>query len=202
MPNPLETRLANCRDKLLRFYVEDEHEARILQQLKEVDAYYKGSFDKTTMRSKAIVESYELFVDHLSKVKNGELSSEQAFHKIQEITFNRKLGIAFYNIAKALEMTFWAISTPVFLLGATSVNVSNPICGLCLTIILTGLIIKSINNFFECANDFKSYTRLLEEDERERSLVSFFKPAVSSLQETNLISSNMQLTLNLDLTFG
>ncbi|PWY55315.1 hypothetical protein DGG96_12670 [Legionella qingyii] len=202
MPNPLERRLESCRDKLLRLYIENEHETMILQQLTKVDAYYKRSFDKSTYHPQAIVEAYELFVEHLVKVKNGELSAEQALQKIQETTFNRKLGIVFYNIAKALEMAFWAIATPVCLFCATSVTAPNPICGLSLAILFTALMIKSINKFFECIDDFKSCTRLFEEDERERSLVSFFKPDISSTQELRVASSHAQLSVDMTPIYG
>ncbi|WP_131794531.1 DUF5638 domain-containing protein [Fluoribacter gormanii] len=202
MTNPLERRLASCRDKLLQLYIENEHETRILQQLKEVDAYYRGSFDKSTFHQQAILESYELFVDRLVNVKNGELSAEQALQKIQETTFDRKLGIVFYNIAKALEVAFWGIAIPFFLLCTTTVTTPNPICGLSLAIIFTALMIKSINNFVDCIDDFKSCNRLLEEDERERCLVSFFKSAVSPIQELRVASSDQQLPANLTQIFS
>ncbi|WP_454782411.1 DUF5638 domain-containing protein [Legionella sp. WA2022007384] len=205
MPNSLEIRLASCRNILLglhldyQFYGNNDFEPKIKQQLDEVDTYYKDSFEKSAVSSHAIIESYELFVSYLVKVKKGEISAEQALAGIQEATFNRKLAIVFYNIAKALEMTFWAIAIPFFLLSAVSVSVPNPICGISLTIIFTALMLKSINNFFDCINDFKSCTRLLAEDERERSLVSFFKPAISSLQESKEVSSEV---VNLDPIFS
>lgn len=114
MPITLEVRLVNCRDKLLQLYTVHEHAPSLLQQLKDVDAYYNSSFNKSTYFPKTIVESYELFVDNLLKVKNGQLSADEALQKIQDILFERKLGIVFYNIAKVLEMAFWSLAITIF----------------------------------------------------------------------------------------
>ncbi|HHF7375314.1 DUF5638 domain-containing protein [Legionella bozemanae] len=185
MPITLEVRLVNCRDKLLRLYTMHEHAPSLLQQLKDIDAYYNSSFNKSTYLPKTIVESYELFVDNLLKVKNGQLSADEALQKIQDILFERKLGIVFYNIAKVLEMAFWSLAITIFFLCATTVTVPNPILGFGLTIVSAALMIKSISNLFQCIDDLKSCTRLNEEDERERSLVLFFKPPVSPINEVS-----------------
>lgn len=202
MPNALEDRLVNCRNKLLRLYVENEHDLRLLQQLKNVDAYYNTSFQKSTYIPKTIVENYELFVENLVKVRNGTLSADEALKKIQDTTFERKLGIAFYNIATALEMAFWAVATSIFFLCATTATAPNPILGLGLTIVSAALMIKSISNFFKCVDDFKSCSRLNEEDGRERNLVSFFKPSIAYIQGTRVAIADEQSPANLISNFS
>ncbi|MCE0723666.1 MULTISPECIES: DUF5638 domain-containing protein [Legionella] len=181
MPITLEVRLVNCRDKFLRLYLENEHPLSLLQQLKDVDAYYNSSFNKSTYMAERIVQSYELFVDNLVKVKNRHLSADEALQKIQDTTFDRKLGIVFYNIAKVLEIAFWSAATTLFFLCATTATVPNPILGVGFTIVFAALMVKSISNLFHCIDDLKSCTRLNAENERERSLVSFFKPPIFSI---------------------
>ncbi|CAM2756945.1 Uncharacterised protein [Legionella steigerwaltii] len=199
MPNSLEERLVSCHNKLLRLYEENEPEPILLQHLNDVDTYYNTSFNKSIYARKTIVESYEWFVDNLIKVKNGGLSADKALKMIQDQTFNRKLGIAFYNIVKTLETTFWAAASSIFFLCATTITAPNALLGFGLTIIAAALLIKSISNFLQCIDDFKSYTRLNDEDERERYLVTFFKPQNSAASGSRMEIFDEQITESITL---
>ncbi|MGL5742860.1 MAG: hypothetical protein ACRCXC_10145 [Legionella sp.] len=75
-------------------------------------------------------------------------------------------------------MVFWDTVANTFLFALT-VTTPSALVGIGLFIVSFSLVVKSYTKMVECADEFKSFERLNEEDTREKSLISFFKPAES-----------------------
>ncbi len=182
----LEPLLKTCDDQIAAL-ITDLQEIQLganeaKRQLDEVKKYFHLSLFKTNGCNEAeILASYELFLKNLAKVRNGSLTTEEALTAIQDNTDSREMGIIFYNIGKIFELMFWTLATIASACAAISVGLPlifiQPFLGLPVTLGAGGLAFLTFTQMDECLDEFKSCDRLAEEDEREKNLVSFFKPA-------------------------
>lgn len=183
--NAYDTKLANLFDLL-------EDKADINSDIKGVQEYFRTSFSRAVDKYSAqdIVASYQLFVDLLAKVRSGETSPETALSIIEETNESRAMSITFYNLANTLALIFWAVLAAVVFNFSVAVGMTLMLLQPCMAILLIvgcgALVTCSITSAISCFDDFKSYDRLDNEDQRERNLVSFFKPKPVASNEPSL----------------
>lgn len=193
----LEQRLDENDRKLSSLFLqlELEEQSELEKNLEHIKNYYRISFARAAAKSNAesIVESYEYFVNILTKTRDGSHTADQAIELIDEINTDREIGIIFHNIAKVCEIIFWCLTACTCFLAIASIGcpfmLAQPILGITLSAGATLLALTAINELVDCFEEFKSLDRLRDEDKRERHLVSFFKaaePALPLEQEVTL----------------
>lgn len=186
MSSAMEKRLNECDQKIDALFQGVELNEEIERQLKALKAYYhKLYIDALEDESeKESIKIYELLVLGLENVKNGQLNSEEVLKEIEEIKSLRKTGIILENILTSLELLFWATLSSTFfsycVLMAAPLVAVNPFFALAVLSVSCIAAICSTVRFFNCLDEFKSFTLIEEEFDREKNLILFFKPAVSS----------------------
>lgn len=158
-------------------YVEDE---KITGYIEIVTNYYSQSLKKANNSQKEdIVEEYESYITYLQQVKDGKLTAEKAEEEINTIISSRKIGIVFYNIAKVLEMLFWAFAATTCYSACILVGVplifTDFMIGMAVTIATAALMYKTFKFSLDCCKEFKSTERHEEARVAQNTLISFFK---------------------------
>ncbi|HHT0591890.1 TPA: DUF5638 domain-containing protein [Legionella anisa] len=186
MSSAMEKRLKECDKKIDALFQGVELNAGIERQLKALKAYYHTLYidaldDELEEQS---IKLYELLVLGLENIKNGVLNSKEVLKEIEEIRSLRKTGIVLENILTSLELLFWAALSSTFfsycVFMAAPLVAVNPFFALAVLSACSMAAICSTVRFFNCIDEFKSFAPVEEEFEREKNLISFFKPAVSS----------------------
>ncbi|WP_131779873.1 DUF5638 domain-containing protein [Legionella bozemanae] len=186
MSSSMEKRLNECDKKIDALVHGVELNEEIERQLKALKTYYhKLYIDALDDESeKESIKLYELLVLGLESAKNGQLTAEKILKEIEEIKSLRKTGVVLENILTSLELLFWAALSSTFfsycVLMAAPLVAVNPFFALAVLSVSCMAAICSTVRFFNCLDEFKSFTPIEEEFEREKNLIRFFKPAVSS----------------------
>lgn len=182
----LNLRLKKCNDELT-FLVngiqnEESQDKTLNVHLANIIKYYQDSYYKASNSYKAnqILNSYQAFISNLKEVQNGTKTREEATTIIKKSTSSRVLDIAFHNIAKVLELCFWATATFICASACTGFGLplifSEPLIGLAITLGTGWMMWKSAEGTLNCFTQFKSTARHNEESKNEISMAAFFKP--------------------------
>ncbi|KTD41400.1 DUF5638 domain-containing protein [Legionella parisiensis] len=186
MSTAMEKRLNECDRKIDALFRGVEFNEEIERQLKALKAYYhKLYIDALDGESeKESIKLYELLVLGLESAKNGELNTKEVLKELKEIKSLRKNGVVLENILTSLELLFWAaLSSTIFsycVLMAAPLVAINPFFALSVLSVFCVTAICSTVRFFNCLDEFKSFAPIEEEFDREKNLIRFFKPSVSS----------------------
>ncbi len=196
----LAQKIADCNRELDSLFANLNPGIEIARQTKQIKEFYKRAFDKTSNENTAlkIVNQYEEFIITASAVKLGQLTAEQAFLMVDEVTEDRQFNIVMYNIFKVCELFFWTAAAATAYAACLTAGVSllflEPLIGFAVmagTAILFG---ASIHHVGECFDEFKTFARVNQEGIREKNAISFFSSQpVEKLQEddvNDLESSN------------
>ncbi|QLZ69003.1 hypothetical protein FOLKNPGA_01785 [Legionella sp. PC1000] len=208
MSSAMEKRLNECDKRIDALFQGVELNAEIKRRLEALKAYYHKLYIEAldAELEKESIKFYELLVLGLENVKNGTLNSEEVLKDIEEIKSLRKTGIVLENILTSLELLFWAAVSSTFfsycVLMAAPLVAVNPFFALAVLSVSCVVAICSIVRFFNCIDEFKSSTPVEEEFEREKNLILFFKPAVSSPEVTpSIVSDHDEFQQNEGLCF-
>lgn len=192
----LELRLSACDKKLAALFAEKELGEKIKQQIKAVQNYYNLSYTKAVSAKtvEAIASSYESFIDNLTKVKNGEMSRQDAEDALLKTSESRKINVIYKNLAKACEFLFWSATTFSLYAGifglALPVLIIQPVLGAAVGITIIGAMLAAGYKALSCLTEFTSVRRHDKEYTNEMSLVSFFKPAPKKPEVRNPIQED------------
>ncbi|MBL7480430.1 DUF5638 domain-containing protein [Legionella bononiensis] len=198
MKNPidLKTHMDNCTQWLDSMFANFELNQSIEDQLRQVKSFYNRQYNKAEGKSAKIrvIEHYQNLILILTSVSAGELSTEQAFDRIEELTEIRQIEIIAHNLINVCELLFWAAASAVLYISCVSIGIPlllcEPINGLIVSIGSALLMAASINNAFNCFEEFKTFDRVNKESDREKSLISFFNPPRAGNETQSLNRKN------------
>ncbi|KTD42502.1 DUF5638 domain-containing protein [Legionella quateirensis] len=197
-PIDLKIHMDNCNQWLDTMFANFELNQSIEVQLRRVKSFYNRQYNKAECKSAkiSVIEHYQNLIIILASVSAGELSPEQAFDRIDELTEIRQIKIIAHNLINVCELLFWAAASAVLYISCVSVGIPllfcEPIYGLIVSISSTLLMTASINNAFNCFEEFKTFDRVNKESDREKSLISFFNPSRAS-NETQTLDNKHSL---------
>ena len=192
----LNTHMDNCTQWLDNIFANFELNQSIEVQLRQVKSFYNREYNKAEDKSAKIrvIEHYENLILILSSVSAGELSTEQAFDRIEEVTEIRQIKIIAHNLINVCELLFWAATSTVLYISCVSIGIPlllcEPLNGLIVSIGSALLMAASINNAFRCFEEFKTFDRVNKESDREKSLISFFNPPKASNESQSVHSKH------------
>ncbi|KTC90658.1 DUF5638 domain-containing protein [Fluoribacter dumoffii] len=197
-----ERRLNKCDEDLQALCDQQKQDQKIQQKINAVKAYYNLSYTKasTAKTVEEIVTRYESFVEQLTQVKNGTLSSQKAMEAIGSNSESRKLKVIFHDLAKAAEAMFYAATAFSLYAGifgiALPVLIVQPLLGVAVGITIVGAMLGAAYKALACLTEFRSISRHDTEYNNESSLIksfNFFKPELqrdaTPVEEVNLESS-------------
>ncbi|CAM2756975.1 Uncharacterised protein [Legionella steigerwaltii] len=194
MFNPLEERLKECDKKIDALFLGLALNAQIRKDLDALKAYYNKLYIDATFKEdeEEYVQAYELFVQGLEEIKNGETTADEVLKTMEDIKSLRKTGVVLENILNALELLFWAGTACAFfsytVLMAAPLATVNPFFALAVLSTSALGAIFSVVNFLNCIDEFKSSSPVEEEFNREKSLITFFKAVVQSSETPSKVS--------------
>lgn len=174
MSSVMEKRLKECDKKIDTLFQGVELNAEIERQLKALKAYYHTLYIDALddELEKESIKLYELLVLGLENIKNGALNAKEVLKEIEEIRSLRKTGIVLENILTSLELLFWAALSSTFfsycVLMAAPLVAFNPFFALAVLSVSCMAAICATVRFFNCIDEFKSFTPVEEEFEREK----------------------------------
>ncbi|KTD00404.1 DUF5638 domain-containing protein [Fluoribacter gormanii] len=189
----LELRLNTCDKRLRALFANAEIGLKLEQQIKAVQNYYNLSYTKATSakRVEEIAASYELFIEQLTDVKNGDMTPKEASERIGSACESRKIGVLFHNLTKACELMFYAATAFSLYAGifgiALPVLIVQPVLGVAVGITIVGAMLAATYKAVACLTEFRSLSRHDTEYTNELSLVSFFKPKLQEKENINSI---------------
>ncbi|WP_454783654.1 DUF5638 domain-containing protein [Legionella sp. WA2024007413] len=199
MTGSLGKRLNDCDKQIDDLFNGVTLNEEIERQLKAIKSYYHklylDAIDEET--EKEHIEMYELLAAGLEGIKNGKLKPDSVLKELDEITSLRKSNIVLENILTSLELLCWALLAGSFfsycVLMAPPLVAVNPFFALAVISISCMAAIYCAVNFFNCIDDFKSYSPVEDELKREKNIISFFKsPQTSELPPKVSESNDLQ----------
>ncbi|MCW8407372.1 DUF5638 domain-containing protein [Legionella sp. PATHC035] len=182
----LEDRLELCNKKIDALFHGLKLSAEMETELKAIKNYYWALYQAAGFEEdeEECVKIYELLVTGLEEIKSGLSKPEDVLKTVEEIKSLRKKGVVLENICNAIELLFWAGSACAFfsysILMAAPLAAANPFFALAVIAIASLAAIYSVVNLLSCIDEFKSTAPIEEEYNREKYLISFFKPALPS----------------------
>lgn len=189
----LEQRLSTCDHKLEALFESDTPlDEQVRQQINEVKRYYNRSYIKATSAKtvEAIAASYESFVNQLTQVKNGNMTTKEATESLLSNSQSRKLNVLFHNLCKACELLFWSATAFSLYMGiyglVLPVLIIQPYVGVAVGITIVGALLASVYKALSCVTEFKSLNRHNTEHTNEVNLVYFFQPLRKEPEITSL----------------
>lgn len=176
-------RYNQCNSDLITIIksIRSVEEENVRETLSVVNNYYLISLMKAdSNKRKEIIEEYEDSIFYLRMVQEGHWTAEQFEAEINSTVSSRKVGIVFYNIAKVLEMLFWASATVTCYTACVVVGIplilTDFLIGMAVTIATGALMYKTLKYTADCFEQFKSTERHEAARVAQNTLASFFKP--------------------------
>lgn len=181
-----EERLKLCNKKIDALFQGLKLSAEIEKELEAIKNYYYALYQEANFEEdeEECIQIYELLVTGLEEVKSGVSKPDEVLKTIEEIKSLRKNGVVLENICNAIELLFWAGFACTFfsysIVMAAPLAAANPFFALAVIAIASLAAIYSMANLLSCIDEFKSCAPVEEEYNREKNLISFFKPALTS----------------------
>ncbi|KTC79461.1 DUF5638 domain-containing protein [Legionella cherrii] len=193
----LEERLELCNKKIDALFHGLKLSAEIENELETIKYYYYALYKAANFEEdeEECINIYELLVTGLEEIKSGVSKPDEVLKTVEEIKSLRKKGVVLENICNAIELLFWAGSACTFfsysILMAAPLAAANPFFALAVIAIASLAAIYSVVNLLNCIDEFKSCAPIEKEYNREKNLISFFKPALTSSERSSQESDEL-----------
>lgn len=161
-----------------------EESASLSEPIRKIRQYYEHSLRTARPnQSDAIIREYETFVNDLERVKTGQITAEEAIKKVNLANKSRTIAIVFHNLAKVVELLFWALVASTCVTATIAVGlpliITDVFIGLVVAISTFAMLIRSIKNIADCFEQFKSTDRHVAARDCKNELISFFTPTAN-----------------------
>jgi hypothetical protein len=186
-----EQRLRECNQQLQELFANLQADTALQTIIQEVKEYYQESYSKAVAKkTEEIITRYELFINQLTQIKNGQIKSKKALETIEQSCESRKNKILFYNLSKACESIFYAATAFSLYTGlwwvALPTLIVQPLVGIAVSITFIGALLSAVQKSYSCLSELRFPTRHNKEYSNERSLILFFhrEPVENQKQNT------------------
>lgn len=178
----VQTVLIRLNAELSAVFSTEELSRELTTQIQLIQEFYHNELTESPSGNKnqPLLTQYKTLIDTLNLVKAGQLTYDAAVEVIDASAFSQKIDAAVHNLIKVCELLFWLAAAIACFVTSSCIGIPliafEPVMGSILTVSTFYSSVVSLHKATTCCDEFKSFTPINNEAQRERNLLSFFAP--------------------------